>query len=57
MKLFLFGEAHDEHYQLAQGSLLAAWGGKVGPARTICCSQLGWQTIVPPGPHCQLVQA
>jgi hypothetical protein len=31
-KLFLFGEAHDEHRQLSQGSLLAAWGGKVMPA-------------------------
>lgn len=29
MKLFLFGDAHDEHRQLSQGSLLAAWGGKV----------------------------
>lgn len=29
VKLFLFGEAHDEHRQLSQGSLLAAWGGKV----------------------------
>jgi len=36
VKMFLFGDAHDAHWQLAQGSLLAVFAAKV---RSCTCAQ------------------